>query len=57
MKIYMESVHDIRSQEPLIPTCWSLLLSILLTGIGLHRKENISLKVLILYTVGKRIET
>ena len=53
----MESVHDIRSQKPLRPTRWSLLLDILQTRIGLHRKKDFfSSKVLILYTAGKLIE-
>ena len=56
MKLYMESVHDIRSQKPLRPTRWSLLLGILQTGMGLHREKKFSSKVLILYTVGKLVE-
>ena len=52
----MESVHDIRSQKPLRPTRWSLLLGILQTGMGLHREKKFSSKVLILYTVGKLVE-
>ena len=52
----MESVRDIRSQKPLRPTRWSLLLGILQTGMGLHRKKIFSLKLLILYTVGELIE-
>ena len=52
----MESVHDIRSQQPLRPTHWSLFLGILQTGIGLHRKKNFSSKVLILYTVRELIK-
>ena len=55
MKLYMESVHDIRSQKPLRPTVWSLFLGILKTGMGLHWKK-IALKVFILYTVEKFIE-
>ena len=53
MKLYMESVHDIRSQKP---TRWSLLLGILQTGMGLHREKKFSSKVLILYPVGKLVE-
>ena len=34
MKLY--SVHEIWSQKPLRPTCWSLFLGILQTGMGLH---------------------
>ena len=56
MKLYVESVHDIRSQKSLRPTRWSLLLGILKTGMDLHRKKNSSSKVLILYTAGKLIE-
>ena len=52
----MESVRDIRSQKPLTPSHWSLLLGILQTGMCYHRKKRISSKVLILYTVGKLIE-
>ena len=56
MKLYMKSVYDIRSQKPLRHTHWSLLLGILQTGMGLHRKTFFFLKVLILYTVAKLIE-
>ena len=38
----MERVHDIRSQKPLRPTHWSLLLGILQTGLDLYRKKKIS---------------
>ena len=52
MKLYMESVRDIRSQKPLRPTLWSLFLGILQTG--MKKWENI--QILILNTVGKLIE-
>ena len=39
MKLYMESVRDIRSQKPLRPTLWSLFLGILQTG--MKKWENI----------------
>ena len=39
MKIYIESVHDIRSQKPLRPIRWSLFLGILQTGMGLYKKK------------------
>ena len=55
----MEIVHDIRSQKPLRPTHWSLLLDILQPRMGLHRENNFFFKfffLFILYTVGKLIE-
>ena len=48
----MESVHDLRSQKPLRPTLWSLLLGILQTGMGLHRKKNFFFKSINTITFG-----
>ena len=56
MKLYMESVHDLRSQKPLRPTLWSLLLGILQTGMGLHRKKNFFFKSINTITFGFLIE-
>ena len=39
MELYIKSVDNIRSQKPLRPTRWSLLLGILQTGRGLCRKK------------------
>ena len=55
IKLYIESVHDIRSQKLLWPIHWSLLLGILQSEMGFYRKK-FSSKVLILYTVGNFIE-
>ena len=52
----MESVHDLRSQKPLRPTLWSLLLGILQTGMGLHRKKIFFFKSINTITFGFLIE-
>ena len=57
MKLYMESVHELRSQKPLKPTRWSLVLGILQTGMGLHRKKNFCSKVLILLLLDCLLKT
>ena len=56
MKLYMESVHDLRSQKPLKPTRWSLVLGILQTGMGLHRKKKFLFKSINTITFGFLIE-
>ena len=52
----MESVHDLRSQKPLKPTRWSLVLGILQTGMGLHRKKKFLFKSINTITFGFLIE-
>ena len=55
MKLYMESVRDVRSQKPLRPILWSLFLGILQTGMKKWEKFFF-VQILTLNTVWKLIE-